>query len=158
MGKNSNSKNKSSPPTTPSNNNDSVPRLGCIRLTLVVLVFIVTALSLFFGYEMTTLYNQVQSDAHVIQSLQSQINDQANIVNRFNNSVSNADVEKHVLALETNLIQTEKEMKQSLESTTVNIENLLNRTVTKLDDTVKYVFNFGQKINEERLISITSGI
>ncbi len=114
-----------------------IPRLWCIRSTLTLLVLSVTALSLYFSYSLTTLYSQVQGDKVVIESLQSQVKDQAKIINRFNSSVSNADVEKHLQDLELNVQQAETDMKNSLDSTTNSIHVLLNTTVDQLDATVK---------------------
>lgn len=137
----SNKRNSSSTNTSiiATNNNTAIqiPRLWCIRSTLTLLVLSVTALSLYFSYSLTTLYSQVESDKAVIESLQSQVKDQAKIINRFNSSVSNADVEKHLQDLELNVQQAEADMKNSLDSTTNSIHVLLNTTVNQLDATVK---------------------
>jgi hypothetical protein len=99
-------------------------------------VLAITVLSLYFSYTLTTLYNQVQSDTEHISALQTQVSAQKSIIDRFNTSTTNADVEQHVAQLEQSLIQTETDMKHSLDVTTHSIQLLLNSTVDKLDRTV----------------------
>jgi Domain of unknown function. len=73
----------------------------------------------------------------MIASLQSSIDKQQLIINRFNQSVTNADVQKKVNQLEQSLHQTESQMLSKLDDTTAKIQILLNSTVETLDKTVK---------------------
>lgn len=95
-----------------------------------------TGASIYFSYSLTSLYSQIQQDASNIQALQKQVEEQKITIDRFNNSVTNADVEKHVQELEQSLQRTESEMRQSLDQTTSSIQTLLNHTVERLDETV----------------------
>lgn len=113
------------------------PRLCCIRTTLFLLILSISALSTYFSYALIQLYKQVGVDTSTIQSLQNQILDQKAIIDRFNSSVTNADVEQHVQDLENSLNATEEGMEHDLASTTAMIQTLLNATVGKLDQTVK---------------------
>ncbi len=118
-------------------NTNGVPRLFCIRTTLVLLILAISSLSIYFSYTLTKLYAQVNVDTSTISTLQSQLNDQKAIIDRFNNSITNADVESHVQELEQSLKDTQENMVHSLDSTTKQIQTLLNSTVDKLDKTVK---------------------
>jgi predicted PurR-regulated permease PerM len=119
------------------NNNAPPPRLFCLRFTLVLLVIFVSLISIYFSYSLTSLYSQVESDTTKIKSLQNQIYDQKSIIDRFNNSITNADVEHHVQLLEESLTHTQQEMKEKLETTTRDIQNLLSNTVNNLNGTIE---------------------
>jgi len=112
-------------------------RLCCIRFTLFMLVVGLTAVSIYFSYTLTSLTAQVQQEQLIIESLQSQVSEQSNIISRFNASVTNADVEKQVSLLESSLQESQHDMETSLQETTEHIDILLNATVNKLDQTVK---------------------
>ena len=129
---NRNKKNNNNPDTSP-----PTPRLFCIRFTLFLLTIALTALSLYFSYTLTTLYNQIQTDSSTIQKLQTQIKDQEKTIDRFNTSITNADVEHHVQHLEMSLNQTEEDLRKSMDEKMVEIETLLDSTVKMLNDTVK---------------------
>ena len=138
MGRSSNSKSNSpSPSGAAGAAGAGVPRLFCIRVTLFLLALSISLISVYFSYKLTTLATQVQSDNAIILSLQNQIHGQKSIIDRFNTSITNADVEHQVQALELSLHQTEDNMKQSLATTTDGIQHLLNSTVAKLDGTVR---------------------
>lgn len=85
---------------------------------------------------MTELSTSLSAETKHVSVLQKQVDDQQVIINRFNQSVTNADVQKHLNNLEKSLLNTQQEMHAELESTETNIKSLLNSTLNKLDTTV----------------------
>lgn len=121
------------------NNNAAAPRpsLFCLRFSIVLLLAALSALSFYFYNSLTALQSKIGHDESMIASLQSSIDKQQVIINRFNQSVTNADVQKKVAQLEQSLHQTESQMLSKLDDTTAKIQTLLNSTVETLDRTVK---------------------
>ena len=111
--------------------------LFCVRFFILLLLAAISALSVYFYNQLTVLSSQVQQEQTLIHNLQSHTAAQQLIIDRFNQSVTNADVQHKVEHLEESLQLTEQQMKESLETTTAHIQSLLNTTVTKLDTTVK---------------------
>lgn len=117
--------------------NNARPSLLCVRLSIVFLLAAISALSVYFSYTLTLLTVKVQDEQSVITDLQNKLSAQEIVVNRFNESVTNADVKDQVNELEASLKETEADMLHSLDATTASIHALLNSTVQELDDTVK---------------------
>lgn len=109
----------------------------CVRFFIVLLLAAFSAASVYFYNQVTTIYGKIGKDESTISSLQSVIEAQQLIINRFNESVTNADVQHKVEDLEKHLTATEQEMLTRLSDTTTHIQKLLNDTVVKLDSTVK---------------------
>lgn len=121
------------------NNQPDPPRqsLFCIRFSIVLLLAGLSAASFYFFESLVALQAKVGADESMIASLQSSIEKQQLIINRFNQSVTNADVQKKVSQLEQSLHQTQSQMLSQLDETTSKIQTLLNATINTLDTTVK---------------------
>ena len=111
--------------------------LFCVRFSILILLALFSAASIHFFSTLTELQFKIRTDESTISSLQQSINSQQLIINRFNQSVTNADVQDKVAELEQSLHDTENLMLSSLDTTTIQIQTLLNATVDSLDATVK---------------------
>jgi hypothetical protein len=113
-------------------------RLLCPRLTLLFLVMAISILSIYFNhYALLSLRNKVHSNVEIIGSLEGQVNLQKSIIDKFNNSITSAELEHHVEVLGQSLYKMEDGMKQDLNNSVLNIESLSNQTVGELDEIVK---------------------
>lgn len=110
--------------------------LFCVRFFIFLLVVGLCASSYYFNKSLTELSTALSAETNHLSVLQKQVNDQQVIINRFNQSVTNADVQKQLNNLEASLLNTQHEMNVELESTETNIKSLLNSTLNKLDKTV----------------------
>jgi len=110
--------------------------LFCVRFSILVLLGLGSAASVYFFEILTGLQTKISEDESTISSLHQSIRSQQLIINRFNESVTNADVQKRVAELEQSLHETENMMLSSLDNTTIQIQTLLNATVASLDATV----------------------
>jgi len=123
------------------NSNNAAARppssLFCVRFFIIILLAALSVLSVYFTSTITALSGKVKVEEDIIESLQYSIQQQQLVINRFNESVTNADVQEKVEFLEQSLKNTQSEMLASLQTTTANIQNLLNATVAMLDQTVK---------------------
>mmetsp|Transcript_2911 Transcript_2911/g.5452 ORF Transcript_2911/g.5452 Transcript_2911/m.5452 type:complete len:703 (+) Transcript_2911:225-2333(+) len=126
-----NSSNRSNPVPPPRQS------LFCLRFSIFLLLAGASAASFYFYNTLTALQDKIGNDESIIESLQRSIDKQQIIIDRFNQSVTNADVQKKVAQLEQSLHQTESQMLSKLDETTSNIQILLNSTVETLDKTVK---------------------
>lgn len=103
-----------------------------VLLTLVGLVI----LSMYFETQQTQLTQQLQHDEETIAELQSQVNGQAQVIERFNQSVSNSDVLNRLDELQQSMTETQKELQDQLDQTVANVNEQLDETKEKLDQTV----------------------
>jgi hypothetical protein len=110
--------------------------LFCVRFFIFILVVGLCCSSYYFNKSLTELSTSLSAETKHVSVLQKQVDDQQVIINRFNQSVTNADVQKHLNNLEKSLLNTQQEMHAELESTETNIKSLLNSTLNKLDTTV----------------------
>jgi hypothetical protein len=98
----------------------------------------ISILSIYFNhYALLSLRNKVHSNAEIIGSLEGQVNLQKSIIDKFNNSITSAELEHHVEVLGQSLYKMEDGMKQDLNNSVLNIESLSNQTVGELDEIVK---------------------
>ena len=113
------------------------PSLLCVRFSLIVLLALLSAASIFFFGSINALKATVESDHATINKLQQEIANQGKVVARFNDTVTNEDVQKQLIALQASLSQTEARLNNQLETTETSIAKLLNDTVIRLDHTVQ---------------------
>ena len=103
----------------------------------MLLLAALSVVSIYFYSQLATLNDRVVQDESIISWLQTHINDQQLVINRFNESVTNSDVQHKVEDLEKSLQLTQGQMLSQLDDTTKNIQKLLDETVEKLDTTVQ---------------------
>mmetsp|Transcript_37316 Transcript_37316/g.81805 ORF Transcript_37316/g.81805 Transcript_37316/m.81805 type:complete len:663 (-) Transcript_37316:2911-4899(-) len=118
-----------------SNRNSGPFRFSII--TLAALSAALIAVTITFQLKLRSLSTQLTSEKSHLTELQTKVDDQQTVIDRFSNSVSNKDVMEKVSDLEDDLRKTEKELSHKLFATQQSIEDLLNATLTKLDTTVK---------------------
>lgn len=111
--------------------------LRCFSISILISIVVCSAASILFYNNFISLKSEVENDHVIISLLQKDIADQKLIVARFNESVTNADVEKQLASLEVSLSATQANLLARLRSTETSIGALLNDTVVKLDHTVK---------------------
>lgn len=109
----------------------------CSIVTLAALSAALIAVTITFQLKLRSLSTQLTSEKSHLTELQTKVDDQQTVIDRFSNSVSNKDVMQKVSDLEDDLRKTEKELSHKLFATQQSIEDLLNATLTKLDTTVK---------------------
>ena len=92
--------------------NDQQPRqsLCCVKFFIFLLLAGLSASSFFFYETLVELKAEIGTDESTIASLQNTVKAQQKIINRFNESVTNADVQRKVAELEGQLHTTESEM------------------------------------------------
>lgn len=120
----------------PRSTNNVPPSLFCVRFFIVLLLVGLGGSFTYLNNYLTELSTALTTESHHVSTLQKQVDDQQIIINRFNQSVTNADVQQHLNELEMSLQSTQQQMQQELASTETNIKSLLETTVTKLDKTV----------------------
>jgi len=109
----------------------------CSIITLVLLSAALIALTITFQLKLRSLSTQLSTEKSHLSSLQTKVDDQQSVIDRFSSAVSNKDVLAKVDALEDELQNTQKELMHQLTATERSIEDMLNATITKLDTTVK---------------------
>ena len=111
--------------------------IRCSIITLVLLSAALIALTVVFQLKLRSLSTQLSSEKSHLAELQTKVDDQQSVIDRFSTAVSNKDVLAKVDSLEDELQKTQKELMHQLAATERSIEDLLNATITKLDTTVK---------------------
>ena len=107
------------------------------RILIILLAAGFVGVSIFFQYEEIQLTQQVQADEATIYKLQSTIESQATIIERFNQSVTNSDVLKRLELLESDLTDTKTQLTKELSQTLEDVQSQLDSTISELDKTVK---------------------
>jgi len=102
--------------------------------------------SIAFNFRLRALSSRISADDAAIASLKSTVDEQAEVVRRFADSVSNADVLRRVSELENQLNATSRNMEDRLAETEGQIEMVLNRTLIEMDNIVN---NAQTQIHEE---------
>eukprot|EP00588_Corethron_pennatum_P000500 CAMPEP_0194290158 /NCGR_PEP_ID=MMETSP0169-20130528/40663_1 /TAXON_ID=218684 /ORGANISM="Corethron pennatum, Strain L29A3" /LENGTH=618 /DNA_ID=CAMNT_0039037681 /DNA_START=15 /DNA_END=1871 /DNA_ORIENTATION=- len=111
--------------------------LRCFSISILISIVVCSAASIFFYNRFISLKSEVESNHVIISLLQKDIADEKLIIARFDESVTNADVEKKLASLEVSLAATQANLLTRLRATETSIGALLNDTVLKLDNTVK---------------------
>jgi len=94
------------------------------------------AVSVYTTHALTSLNTEVTNERKDITLLQQRVKNQQAIISRFNSSITNADVEIEVAGLKKSLLGTEDEMRSEMQAMKTDITDLMNRTVSELDQTV----------------------
>ena len=111
--------------------------IRCSIITLVLLSAALFVLTVVFQLKLRSLSTQLSTEKSHLTELQTKVDDQQSVIDRFSTAVSNKDVLAKVDSLENELQKTQKELLHQLAATELSVEDLLNATITKLDTTVK---------------------
>ena len=122
-----------SPPTS-----SSVASLGILtnRLFVVLILVALVAISLYFESEIRQLDVEISSDESKIDNLQEIITSQQEVIQRFDNAVTNSDVLTRLHDLENALNNTVSVLNQNLRKTEKDISIKLDDTLNQLAQTV----------------------
>ena len=110
--------------------------LRCIRLTLILLMVCLAAVSIYATHALTSLNTEITNERNDIHLLQQRVESQQATISRFNNSVTNTDIENQVAALKISLLDTETQMRSEMQAMKTGITEMVNETVSELDQTV----------------------
>eukprot|EP00594_Rhizosolenia_setigera_P014881 CAMPEP_0178963212 /NCGR_PEP_ID=MMETSP0789-20121207/14880_1 /TAXON_ID=3005 /ORGANISM="Rhizosolenia setigera, Strain CCMP 1694" /LENGTH=883 /DNA_ID=CAMNT_0020647619 /DNA_START=27 /DNA_END=2678 /DNA_ORIENTATION=- len=108
----------------------------CNRFVMLLIIFTLGGLVYFYQVRCIQMSKRLDDEHSYIEKLDKIIQKQAVVIDRFNQSVSNADILKRVNTLDESLHETEIQMSQKLKDTENKIETLLNTTTKKLDDSI----------------------
>jgi ElaB/YqjD/DUF883 family membrane-anchored ribosome-binding protein len=120
-------------------NKTTATRRGMLtnRILTGVLFLILVGVSIFYQFELQAFSKRLALDEDKIQDLQTTVDLQATVIERFNTSITNSDVLDRLTALETNLKDTSADLRHKLRDTEDTISDKLNLTLNKLGKTVK---------------------
>ena len=97
-------------------------------------IFVVFSVaSVFFSLRLQNVGTQLLSEHVQLQRLQDVIDQQAEVIRRFNNTITNADVLQRVDSLEEELETTEDRMNERVEELESETHELLNETIEEMD-------------------------
>lgn len=108
----------------------------CNRYMIVVLLASMVVVSLYFENQVTNLQSQLSSSQAQVRNISSILDTQSQVIDRFNSSVTNADVISQLGALEETLNRTALRLQQNLESVQKDVHEQLDQTVQQLSQTV----------------------
>eukprot|EP00567_Pseudictyota_dubia_P010619 CAMPEP_0197446984 /NCGR_PEP_ID=MMETSP1175-20131217/11757_1 /TAXON_ID=1003142 /ORGANISM="Triceratium dubium, Strain CCMP147" /LENGTH=690 /DNA_ID=CAMNT_0042978163 /DNA_START=140 /DNA_END=2212 /DNA_ORIENTATION=- len=111
-------------------------RGGIAILSLSVLVVLVAGITVLYNVRLKSLSTRLTTAESDLAALQEKSDEQAEVIARFADSVTNADVLARVNALDNALEQTKLTLSDRLEATEDRIGNLLNDTLLKLNTIV----------------------
>jgi uncharacterized FlaG/YvyC family protein len=116
----------------------SVASLGILtnRLFVVLTLVALVAISLYFESEIRQLDVEISSDESKINNLQEIITSQQEVIQRFDNAVTNSDVLTRLHDLENALNNTVSVLNQNLKKTEKDISIKLDDTLNQLAQTV----------------------
>jgi hypothetical protein len=106
------------------------------RILIALLLAALVGAGIYFQSEMTELDLKLQSEEIKIETLQSIIRSHEQVIERFNNSVTNTDVLKHLKDLEDEFQENQSELKIELETVQADISSQLKKTLNELGQTV----------------------
>lgn len=124
-----------SPPPPPRNPKQPKSWL-CVKLILILLVACVAAFSVYTNNELISMKKENANERNEIHSLQQQIEAQKTVVARFNNTVTNADIQEQMIVLRNSLKDTEGSLHNEIQIMEASVGEKLDQTVTELDQTV----------------------
>uniref|UniRef100_A0A7S4K9Z7 Uncharacterized protein n=1 Tax=Odontella aurita TaxID=265563 RepID=A0A7S4K9Z7_9STRA len=113
----------------------------CNRLLLLTLIVALLSVSLLFNFRMRSVAAHLAEEDEAVTKLSMTVQDQAAIIERFADSVTNSDVLTRVDSLKDELDATSRTMSDRLEATEDRIGNLLNATLITLDTIVSEAQN-----------------
>eukprot|EP00977_Amphora_coffeiformis_P014502 scaffold4063_cov178-Amphora_coffeaeformis.AAC.4 len=116
------------------------------RYLLLAFLAAVTVLGWYFQSQMMTMQTALKSEHEKVEALQVQMNVHEQVIQRFNSSITNTDVMNRLGSLETQFMQTQKELHQELQTTQDEITTQLQNTLHQLSTTVDQA---EQEISEE---------
>ena len=120
-------------------NNHNKKHTKGILINRVFILILLTALvgaSIYFQFEVNGLQTALDKEEKNIHDLQEQVQVHADVIRRFNESVTNADVMARLQALETELDSTQKDLEHQMDKLQDNVSTQLDSTLTELGDTV----------------------
>jgi FlaG/FlaF family flagellin (archaellin) len=123
------------------NNNNGASGQLINRILILVTLAALVAVSVFFQSSSSQLYQHLQSDESKIQKLQDTVKSQAYVIERFNQSVSNADVLKQLHTIELDLETTQRDLNDELDAVEQAVTTKLEKTLKELDQTVQAAEN-----------------
>lgn len=108
----------------------------CNRALLLTLIVALVSVSLLFNMKMRAMTAHMASEDSMIHTLEKTVREQADVIERFADSVTNSDVLARVNGLEDRLNVTAQTLSDRLEATEDRIGNLLNATLLTLNTIV----------------------
>jgi len=111
--------------------------INCNRVLIILLLVAMTGMAITFQNRLIEINAHMSTDDAKIAGLEDVVDAQAKVIQRFNESVSNADVLKELHLVEESLQRTQTELETELDSLTIKVTAQLDDTMVKLDDTVK---------------------
>mmetsp|Transcript_18717 Transcript_18717/g.40287 ORF Transcript_18717/g.40287 Transcript_18717/m.40287 type:complete len:782 (+) Transcript_18717:270-2615(+) len=108
----------------------------CNRYIMLVFLAALVGLSVFFEQQINNLQGQLSESKLQIQNISQVLALHDQVIERFNSSVTNADVISELTSLGDSLNQTAVRLRQDLESVQKNVQQQLDKTVQQLSDTV----------------------
>ena len=119
----------------------------CInRILLLILLACFAAAGIYFQSELTEQESRLQAEEETIAKLNVVIKGHEQVIQRFNNSVTNSDVLDQLQQLQMQLKTNQKDLKEQLDEVKSNIDEQLKNTMDELSSTVSKAEN---DINEE---------
>lgn len=112
--------------------------LGILLNRIFVLIVLAGAVaaSVYFQSEVTTLRGELTREEKTVQELQEQVQLHAQVIQRFNESVTNADVMAHLQSLESELDSTQDTLEHEMDKLESKVSDQLDSTLEELGDTV----------------------
>ena len=106
------------------------------RILILVLLVVLVFVGIAFQTEVNHLTLQLESEQSKTSELENILTANAEVIKRFNSSVTNTDVMKRLTTLEGNLSSTTLALQQSLSDVQERVQNKLDATVKELSRTV----------------------
>lgn len=106
------------------------------RILSVLALLGLVGLSLYFQSEVERLGIELSRDETHIENLQDLVSSQAEVIARFNSSITNSDVLVRLEGLEKSLNRTQADLSNELRKTETTIESRLSETLDQLGQTV----------------------
>lgn len=107
------------------------------RMMIIVTMVALVVISIFLESQQAYLTQQLQKDESTIAQLLTTVQGQAQVIQRFNQSVTNADVVDRLNSLEKTLTASQKDLQKQLDETVDDVNKQLKDTMKTLDETVQ---------------------
>ncbi|CAB9527337.1 Transmembrane protein 184C [Seminavis robusta] len=117
----------------------SGPKAGILINRILMLLVLVTfvAASVYFQSSLTSLHDELVQEEETVQKLVQTVSDHAEVIRRFNESVTQADVLKQLQSLEATVNETTHGLQHDMLRLQKNVNEQLHDTIADLGDTVK---------------------
>ena len=106
------------------------------RILLLLLLVAFVAASIWFQSEVSTLEEKLDKEEQAVQDLLKQVQLHSEVINRFNQSITNADVMARLKTLEGQLDTTQHDLESQMDKLQSKVSTQLDNTLTELGDTV----------------------